>query len=127
MVWKVADAVMLTAFTFSVAVQVNDPDPLAWIVIYGSAAVACVLTLLGRANWAFPAIVALLAGGWAARIAPRVVGVVPFADMLGAFEMESASIEESREMYGLLIVAAWMAVLSWRAIGARGRSLTAET
>jgi hypothetical protein len=35
--------------------------------------------------------------------------------MFGAFEMESAAIEESREMYGLLLVAGWMAVLTLRA------------
>jgi hypothetical protein len=35
--------------------------------------------------------------------------------MFGAFEMRTVGIEESREMYGLLIIAAWMAVLAVRA------------
>ena len=35
--------------------------------------------------------------------------------MFGAFEMRSVGIEESREMYGLLIIAAWMAGLAVRA------------
>jgi hypothetical protein len=43
---------------------------------------------------------------------PRVVGHVPFREMFGAFEMRTVGIEESREMYGLLIIAAWMAVLA---------------
>ena len=52
---------------------------------------------------------------WAATLAPRVVGRVPFSDMFGAFEMKDVGIEESREMYGLLIIAAWMALIALRA------------
>jgi hypothetical protein len=40
-----------------------------------------------------------------------------FRSMFSAWEMENAGIEESREMYGLFIVAVWMAaisVASWR-------------
>lgn len=121
MLLKIVDAVMLSAFVFSVVVQLNDPDPIAWVLIYGAAAVASLLAMLGRGHWAPPAVVAVLAGAWAASIAPRVVGEVPFGDMFGAFEMESVAIEESREMYGLLIIAVWMAVLCWRAVGRRAR------
>ena len=124
---RIANAVMLAAFALSVVVQINDPDPLVWIAIYGCAAVACLLALLGRGHWSYPAILAAVASVWAARIAPRVVGAVPVSDMFGAFEMESVAIEESREMYGLLIVAVWMAVLAWRAFGARAPSVRAET
>jgi hypothetical protein len=46
-----------------------------------------------------------------------VFGKIPFGDMFGAFEMKNTGIEESREMYGLLLVAIWMgavAVTAWR-------------
>lgn len=122
--WKAANAAMLLAFGFSVIVQANDPDPALWMLVYGLAAAACALALAGRGHWAFPAAVALAAGAWAAGIAPRVVGRVPFLDMFGAFEMESLEVEEAREMYGLLIVAAWMAVLAWR--GARREGAAPE-
>lgn len=112
--WTAANSVMFAAFVVSVIVQVNDPDPLPWVLIYGLAAGACLLALLRRGHWALPALVALGAGGWAASIAPRVIGRVPFLDMFGAFEMESLAVEESREMYGLLIIAVWMAALAWR-------------
>ena len=49
--WKVADVLFLLMFAFSVVVQVNDPDPLAWMVIYGAAALACLLSLLGKLPW----------------------------------------------------------------------------
>jgi len=111
-VWVVANVVMLLAFAFSVIVQVNDPDPLAWVTIYSLAAVACALGMVRRGHWAFPALVGIAAAVWAAVIAPRVLGQVPFVDMFGAFEMENMGVEESREMYGLLIVAGWMAVVA---------------
>lgn len=112
--WRAADVVLVAAFAFSVIVQVNDPDPWAWMAIYGLGAVAAALPLRGRGPWLFPLLVALLAVAWAITIAPRVVGVVPFRDMFGAFEMADAGIEESREMYGLLLIAAWMLVVAVR-------------
>lgn len=112
--WTGADVVMLLAFVFSVLVQVNDPDPLVWMTVYGLAAVACGLSIARRGHWTFPAAVAVATVIWAVTIAPRVVGRVPFLDMFGAFEMADAGIEESREMYGMLLVAAWMTVLSVR-------------
>jgi hypothetical protein len=112
--WRMADIGMLVAFAFSVVVQLPDPDPWAWMAIYGLAAVACALVLKRRGHWIVPALVAGWALIWAAAIAPRVIGVVPFGDMFGAFEMADTGIEESREMYGLLLVAAWMVVLALR-------------
>ena len=113
--WRAADAVMVLLFTFAALLQLNDPDPVRWFTIYGLAAVACLLSVLRRLRWALPALLCVVALAWAATIAPRVVGRVPFGDMFAAWEMKNAGIEESREMYGLLIVAAWMAVLALRA------------
>ena len=115
--WTIANAVMLLAFLFSVIVQFNDPDPWSWSLIYAAAAIVCGLEMARRVRWVSPLIIAAIAGGWAATIAPRVVGTVRFADMFAEFEMANAGIEESREMYGLLIVALWMAavaVAAWR-------------
>jgi hypothetical protein len=52
--WKIADAIFLLMFVLSVVVQVNDPDPLRWMAIYGAAAVACLLSLTGRLPWWLP-------------------------------------------------------------------------
>jgi uncharacterized membrane protein len=119
MTWIIANSVMLLLFAFAVLVQVNDPDPFAWILIYGLAVIACVLALLRRGHWLVPASVAVLAVIWAVRISPRVFGQVPFLDMFGAFEMRDTGIEESREMYGLLLVAVWLTVI---AVSARRRA-----
>ena len=105
---------MLLLFTFGAVVQVNDPDPARWIAVYALAAAACLLSLLRRMHWTLPALLCAVSLVWAATLAPRVVGRVPFREMFGAFEMRTIGIEESREMYGLLIIAAWMAVLALR-------------
>jgi hypothetical protein len=114
--WTVANAIMLLAFMFSVAVQFNDPDPWSWVSIYAAAAIVCALEMGRRARWVAPAVIAAIAGVWAATIAPRVIGRVRFTDMFAEFEMANVGIEESREMYGLLILAAWMtavAIAAW--------------
>ena len=106
---------MLVVLLLSAAVQVNDPDPAVWIGLYALAAGATLLSVLGRSRWWIPGLITCLTIAWAATIAPRVLGRVPFGEMFGAWEMRDIGIEESREMYGLLIVSAWMLVLTVRA------------
>jgi hypothetical protein len=108
--WIGLNVLFALMFLFSVVVQINDPDPLLWMAIYAAATVACVLALRQRRSWIPPAAVALVALVWAATLAPHVGGVRP-ADMFAEFEMKDESIELAREMFGLLIVAAWMVVL----------------
>jgi len=120
--WNALNGVMLLAFLFSVSVQYNDPDPIRWMAIYGAAAAVCAVELRRRTRLAYPAIVGIVALGWAASIAPRVLGVVRFGGMFTEFEMKNAGVEESREMYGLLIVALWMglvALAAWLRSGRR--------
>ena len=113
--WRAVDAVMLLLFLFAASVQFNDPDPVRWIAVYTLAAVACLLSVLRRLHWAFPALLVLIAVAWAATLSPHVLGRIPFGDMFSAWEMKNVGIEESREMYGLLIVALYMLVLAIRA------------
>jgi transmembrane protein TMEM220 len=115
--WRVADVLFLLMFAMSVAVQVNDPDPFVWMAIYGVAAIACLLSLLNRLPRWLPMIIATGAILWSLSILPRVLGKVPFGDMFAAWEMKDIGVEESREMYGLMLVAAWMLVLVWRSRG----------
>ena len=105
------NGVLAVAFLLSILVQLNDPDPFRWIVIYALAMVACALELLGRGHWALPAATVLVAGIWAATLAPSVIGRVPFLAMFGSWEMHDASIERSREMYGLLAIVVWMVAI----------------
>ena len=119
----VANWVMTAAFLFSVVVQYNDPDPVRWMLIYGLAALACVLKLLHRLRCYLPVAVGAAELGWAASLAPHVIGKTTFGEMFQSFDMINTVVEEARELGGLLIVAAWMVVLV--VVSKQGR--TAET
>lgn len=117
--WTIANGVMLAAFAFSIVVQFNDPDPLGWAAIYAAAAAACGLELRRRTPWWWPALVGGVALAWGATLAPRVLGSIPFMAMFGAFEMKDVAVEESREMYGLWLIAAWMVAIAVAALRRR--------
>jgi len=110
---KILNYLMTALFLFSVIVQYNDPDPVRWMMIYGLAGAACVLSIVGRLNWMFPAAVGVVALAWALTLAPNVLGKVAFGELFEAFEMKDERVEVAREFGGLLIVAFWMAVLVW--------------
>lgn len=114
-VWRVLDALFALLFAFAVIVNLNDPDPLTWVLIYAAAAWASFLSALGRVTRLLPSGIAAVALLWAATIVPRVVGQVPFADMFREWEMQNAGVEESRELYGLILIALWMASVAMRA------------
>jgi hypothetical protein len=113
--FKLLNYLMLGLFVFSLIVQYNDPDALRWMTIYGLAAVACIVALKRPAHWLLPGALGLLALGWAGTLALRVWGQVGLGELFEAWEMKDERVEEAREMGGLLIVAAWMLVLCWRA------------
>jgi hypothetical protein len=106
---------MAALFALAAAVQFNDPDPLRWVVVYGTACVLSVLAAAGRR--VAPAIYiafAVLAAGWAGTIVAGGPGAFDFRHMFDQWEMRSASVEEAREATGLFIVTAWMIVLAVR-------------
>jgi hypothetical protein len=111
---------MAVLFLTAAALQYNDPDPLRWMAIYGLAALSCLLALAGRLPRSVPAVIGLAALAWAATLAPGVVGRVSIGELFESYAMKSEPVEEAREMGGLLIVGAWMAVLALR--GARPSS-----
>ena len=106
------DLGMASLFAFAAALQYNDPDPIRWIAVYGA---ACVLSLLSAAaRRILPATVltvGLVALVWALWIALGGPAVSEYSHMFDAWEMKSPSVEAAREASGLILVAAWMAVL----------------
>lgn len=103
---------MAALFLFAAAVQYNDPDPLRWMAIYGLAALACVLSLWRRLPRLVPVVVGLGTVAWAGTLAPGVVGRVSVGELFQSYGMLSETVEEAREMGGLLIVAVWMGLLA---------------
>ena len=120
-IWTLANGIMLLMFLFSAAVQVNDPDPLIWIAIYGAAATVCALESWRRAPAWAPLTLALISLVWAGSLYYRAHDV-PLSSLFAQWEMRDLRVEEAREMYGLAIVGLWMLVVvgvKW----ARARSL----
>ena len=110
---RIANLVFTLLFALAVVVQYNDPDPLGWMAIYGAAAAACGLSVARRCpRWLPPAIL-LVAALWAFSLARGGASdVATFFDLFAEWEMKNVRYEEAREMWGLLIVAGWMAVLT---------------
>lgn len=102
---------MAGVFGLSAALQVNDPDPLQWIAIYAAAGAACVLRGLGRVTWPVAALVAAVAGAWAALLLPDVLGHIGVSDLFLRMSEKGGRVEVGREIGGLAIVLVWMLVL----------------
>ncbi len=90
-------------FLAGAAVQYNDPDPLRWIAVYVAAALICSLYHLNRLHRYAPVVL-----GGACLVASLVIGTAI------AWDQPLLSSEEARESFGLLLIALWMAVLSFR-------------
>jgi hypothetical protein len=91
--------------------QYNDPDPFAWMAIYGAALLVSLAALLKRLPLWQPLIVGIVALLWAATLAVDLEWDA-LGRMFDAFEMQSEAIEEAREAVGLGIIAAWMGCLA---------------
>ena len=116
MAFRAVSALMTALLAVAVAVQYNDPDPVQWMAIYGAAcALSAVAVVRGRAPWAWAAAVGLVALVWGIVAAQGAYGRSHLIEMFQSWEMKSPGVEEAREASGLLIVAAWMAVLAIQA------------
>jgi hypothetical protein len=103
---------MAALFIFAAALQYNDPDPVRWIAIYLAAAICCIVATMACLRWWAPAGVAGASIGWAAIYASRGAWTVPVGEMFAEWEMKNQQVLETREMFGLLIIAVWMILLT---------------
>lgn len=104
---KVLNFILAILFLLFAFVQINDPDPVLWILIYGNMAVLCVLAMFKMrfVYWLVGSIVlysiyaSLLVGGaWQWLQSPD--RSLLFDDLA---KMQYAYIEETREFLGLFI------------------------
>ena len=108
--FRILNAICFAMFLLSIALQYNDPDPLPWMGLY---AIPAVITWMGifRQYTVFSAVFALLytvAFFWWVPTATITNPSHLFTDL----QMHEKGVEEAREAFGLLICAAWMAVLA---------------
>lgn len=125
---KVLNLVLAILFLVFAFVQINDPDPLVWILIYGAMAVVSVLAAFR--HYYFPVIIGLLVI-YAAYSLAFVRGVLEWLrseDKSMLFDdiakMQFPYIEESREFLGLFICMAVLIMHLFSARALRRRSLT---
>lgn len=98
-------------FTFSVVVQVNDPDPIGWMLLYGAAVGVCALWHRGVLPRALAWALAAGAAAWAMRVAVNTALQVPVGEALTDWQMHAGGSEELRESLGLTLVAFWSGLL----------------
>lgn len=117
---KVLNLVLAAFFILFAFVQLNDPDPVLWILIYGLMAVACILAAFG--NY-YPKIIAALLVIYVAYSFFFISGVFEWLsseDRSLLFDdiakMQYPYIEEAREYLGLVVCIAVlvMHLLTWR-------------
>jgi hypothetical protein len=110
---KYGNLVMLVVFVLCIVVQFNDWDAYYWVLIYGLAALLCLLKLLARPVKTPAIILGMIAMAWLLALIPRVIGETTIDEVFASITMQTQAVEEAREIGGLLIVVAWMFVL-WR-------------
>lgn len=110
-------------FVLSTLVQLNDPDPIRWIALYGVAAALSLAATAAPLPPALPALHAAIALAWALLLFPSALET-SFGRMFERYQMMSPAVEEGRETLGLVIVAAWMATLAVALLRLRRRQAT---
>lgn len=108
----IANGLMLVLFATAAVVQLNDPDPMLWVGLYGVGAAACALFAAGwLPRWGAAVLATGYVLGGLAMLLP-ILGPEAFYDTTGQEMM--GLMETSREMMGLLIMAGWTGFLTWR-------------
>jgi len=102
--FKILSFLFTVLFLVSAALQYNDPDPIIWIVTWGTAAILSILFFFNKISFPVPLIVG---------IACFVGGVYLFPSNFQGFGLGDGDIENielAREAVGLLIIALvlWM-------------------
>ncbi len=118
---RVVKIVLSLIFLAFAAWQINDPDPILWIIVYGAMVVVSIMTIFER----YPTgIMIVMAAGYLVLTIQYFNG---FAEWLGSADrsllfddiakMDHLYIEEAREFMGLLInivVLLFYFFLDWR-------------
>jgi hypothetical protein len=97
--------VLAVLFSLCVGLQINDPDPVEWMAIYGAAAIACALLPARRLFAAFAIAIGLIAAVWGSYLATRAFGHVGASDLFMKMSEKGGAVEVGREAVGLAIVA----------------------
>jgi hypothetical protein len=107
MIFRVFSAVIAALCVWSAYLQLNDPDPLRWVLMYLAGAAVAVVAALGKAIPWLAFVVSFVALAWASAILPEVWNRWRPDDLMATMVPARPEIEYGRELFGLLIVAAY--------------------
>jgi len=110
---KRLNRLMMAIFLGCLLLQLNDPDPVTWVVLYSVPLVGCLVW--ERFVWGriFSGIAAVIAIVFAVML---VVSAPPASSegwVFGQWEMMGEHAEVLREVGGLVLIAGWMTVLAF--------------
>ena len=104
--WFVAICwVMAVLYSLSVGLQLNDPDPVRWMLMYGAAAVTAGILPTKRIMAVPAALVGLAAAAWGAYLVSNVAGVLEMSDLWMKMSEKGGAVEVGREAGGLATIA----------------------
>ena len=114
MATTVLNAIFLIIYLLCAAVQYNDTDAILWICWYLAAAGMCIVEFrLEPPRWP-PWVLAAISVAWIGTLLPSIVGQVSLEDIFTSISMKTNTVEQAREIGGLLLVGLWAGVLSCR-------------
>jgi hypothetical protein len=109
---QIGNFLLMLLFVFAAVLQYNDDDMLRWAAVYLVAAGCCVAAMVDKLKWWVPALVAVICTGWASIYAADGVWATPFSETFAEWEARSPRVIETRDMFGLGLIALWMILLT---------------
>lgn len=104
---KIVNLILAVMFLLFAFVQINDPDPALWILIYGLMAVVCIMAAFNYYSKIALIILAVLYLGYSVILIPGLREWLAQDDRSMLFDdiakMQHLYVEESREFLGLMI------------------------
>jgi hypothetical protein len=114
MIVTLFNTLFLIIYLLCAAVQYNDPDVLPWALLYLCAAGMCIVQLRKKQPRWLPPMLLIVSLLWMGSLLPEVVGQTSLAEVFASISMQTRAVEEAREIGGLILVALWAGVLSFR-------------
>lgn len=104
---KVFNLFLAVLFVVLAFLQINDPDPVIWIIIYGAMAVVCIMAAFGYYYIKILIAILIIFIAYGLTFLPGIMVWLKQDDKSMLFDniakMQHAYIEESREFLGLFI------------------------
>lgn len=111
MAFRYINYIVAVLLGLSAIAQINDPDPLFWVLIYAGGALVSILYAFNKLHWITAVLLAIIAGIWAITIIPDLTAT-GFKNIFEEIGMQYVGVEAAREFSGLIIIALWSLVLA---------------